>query len=207
MKEILTTIVFLGAFFTLFIDATEVRALSLTEFVPPNDPIGEVFSTNTNDGYSLGHGIVFEMLSDKSINSAGIYHDLTDVDMFFEIAETITTSGDVTPGQTVLRSGSQTVTTSGLQWIDFSFAPLALEMGKSYQIEFTFSGSGNQNFFYNNENVTFTQDEFDMIDGTQAGNTGNFVMPAIRVMVPEPSAFILTTLGLFGMGRCRRKRA
>ncbi len=174
-------------------------------FVPPNDPTGAVTSTNTNDGYILGRGVVFEMADSQFVKGVGIYHDLTGVELSYELAETLVVSGNVTAGQTILKSGSQTVTTNGLEWIDFSFDGFTLEAGKSYHIEFSHAGSGNQNFFYDNQNVPFSQGNFASLDGTQFGNTQNFTMPAIRVTIPEPSTLVIATLGLFAIvGRPRK---
>lgn len=186
---------------------------AMVEFVPPNDPTGSVFTVNSNDGYDDGRGVVFEMTSDQTISSVGIYHDLRAVSLSFEVAETIATSGQVTAGQTILRSGVDTITTAGLEWIDFAISPLLLQTGNSYHIEFTHSGIGVQNFFYNNNNVVFSQDGFSLLDGTRVGHTSNFVMPAIRVntgdVIPEPATVaIWSLLVLCGIGigwrRCRK---
>ena len=191
------TVAFLAASLVVF-SSFEVGATTTVtvEFVPPNDPSGAITSTNSNDGYFLGRGVVFEMSSDQTLSEVGILADLTNVDLSYEVAQTLVSTGAVTPGQTVLRSGSQTVTTNGLEWVDFSFPELVLEAGNSYHIEFSHAGSGNQNFFYFNQNVTFSQSSFDLLDGTQFGNTENFFMPAIRVVIPEPSALVLAALGL-----------
>src|SRR6185295_3987058 len=72
----------------------------------------------------------------------------------FEVAQVNSVSGQVTTGQTILRSGSTFIaTTNGLEWIDIAIAPLTLLQGNSYHIEFSFSEPANQNFFYNNGNL------------------------------------------------------
>ncbi len=200
------TIALLASFlFVEAVTAVGASAMDTIAFVPPNDPTGAVTSTDSNDAYLLGRGVVFEMVGNQFVEGVGIYHDLTDVELSYELAETLVVSGNVTAGQTVLASGSQTVTTNGLEWIDFSFDGLSLVNGRSYHIEFTHSANGNQNFFYDNQNVPFTEGNFASLDGTQFGNTQNFSMPAVRVIIPEPSTLVFAALGMFVIG-CRPRK-
>ncbi len=74
---------------------------------------------------------------------------------------------------------------SGLQFITFNFAPLELTAGHFYQVRFLFAGNSNQNFFYNNNNVAFSQPGFAQIDGTEADDTSNAVMPSIQLGTPS----------------------
>ncbi len=161
---------------------------AVIEFVPPNDPTGSVFTTNSNDGWNSGRGVVFQATGTEIITSVGLFHDLTGMTLSYKVSEVLTVNGDVETGETILASGSATVTTSGLEWIDFPIPNIPFTAGSIYHIEFSFPGTGNQNFFYNNGNVTFTQDGFEVIDGTSAGNTGNSVMPAIRLETQDVNA-------------------
>lgn len=203
----------------LFLFAGSVNA-AVIEFVPPNDPVGSVYTTNSNDGWSSGRGVVFQATVDGTISSIGLYHDLTGIDLTYKISQTTSADGDIETGETVLATGNAVVTTDGLEWIDFTVANISYSAGSYYHIEFGFSGNGNQNFFYNNANVTFSQDGFEVIDGTSSGATGNSVMPAIRLdnvaafgdSVPVPalsswsSALLLLLFGFIGLLTINRAR-
>ena len=183
------------------------------QFVSPNDSQGRVFTTNSNDAYSGGRGIVFQMAQDFELNSVGIFQDLTGIDLSFEVAEVISLTGNVSAsGENILASGSRNVTTDGLEFIDFSFNSLLLEAGSIYHIDFSFNGISNQNFFHNNANVAFDQGVFLSLEGTAGNNTGNSVVASFRLngeanvnTVPEPSTYLAFLLGALLLGvRIRR---
>jgi hypothetical protein len=210
-KEIIMNIKMLKAAVAgLVLSVSGFANAGLIEFIPPNDETGQVFSTNGNDIWSAGRGLVFEMLSNETIDSLGVYHDLSNINLFYELSQVTSLTGAVTSGQTILRSGNALTTTNGLNWIDFGIADLMLSAGNYYHLEFTFSGNGNQNFFYNNGNAAFSEGSFINIEGTQAGNTSNFVMPALRVntttQVPEPSTLAIFALGIMGLASRRFKK-
>jgi hypothetical protein len=185
---------------------------ALIEFVPGNDTAGQIYTTNNNDAWDDGRGIVFQMLGDATIDSVGLFQDLTNVNLSFELAQVNSASGNVTSGQTVLASGSGLTTTSGLEWIDFGISNLLLGAGNFYHLEFTFAENSNQNFFYNNANVAFTQGSYSLLEGTQNGLTTNSVLAAFRLneadstSVPEPATFALFGLGLAGISFSRKKK-
>ncbi|HKW81586.1 MAG TPA: hypothetical protein VJQ49_11300 [Casimicrobiaceae bacterium] len=163
-------------------------ASAQTVFIPPNDPVGHVFTTNSNDGWAVSRGVVFQVTSTQTLSSIGLLQDLTGVTVSYEVDQITSASGNVGPGKSILRSGSATFTTSGLQFITFSIAPLTLQAGNFYLIRFQFSGNSNQNFFYDNNNVAFSQSGFAQIDGTENDDTGNSVMPSIEVNSSGPVA-------------------
>jgi hypothetical protein len=171
----------------------------ITEFVPPNDLVGMVFTTNSNDVYVDGRGIVFEAMSNVTISSVGLFQDLTAETVGFTLSEVLVVNGNVELGQTILATGSQSFTTTGLEWLDFSFAPIMLTAGSFYHIDFEFQGLSNQNFFYNNGNVPWTQADFRLLEGTQSGFTDNFVVPAIRVSCPVVATTEIPTMGEWGL--------
>src|SRR5688572_14247895 len=84
------------------------------------------------------------------LNSVAVLHDLNSRLLFYRLAAVRRVADSVSEGQIILRSGSSIVSTSGLDWITFGFAPLALLTGQGYHIEFSFDGNANGNFFHNN---------------------------------------------------------
>jgi PEP-CTERM motif len=181
-------------------------------FIPPTDPTGQVFTTNNNDGYAGDRGLLFLMGGDSTIDSVGIFQDLTGVDLTYTIYQTPGLATVDESGFVVLQTGTSNVTTNGLEWIDFNFAPLTLTTGNSYYIAFSFSDPSNQNFFYDNGNTTWGQGNFTELDGANGGDTGNTVLPAILLdeqqsAVPEPGSFLLGGLGLAAVGLARFRRA
>lgn len=188
--------------------ASPIFAATIT-FVPPNDTVGSVFTTNSNDGYAGDRGILFQLSGDTTIDSVGIFQDLTDVALTYYVYQTPSASTSDETGYSLLQTGTSAITTSGLQWIDFGFAPLALTSGNSYYVAFSFTGNSNQNFYYSNANVTWTQGIFTQLDGAAAGDANNSVVPAIRLDtsagVPEPGTIVLAAAGLAGILYLRRQ--
>ncbi len=183
---------------------------ALVTFIPPNDPTGSVQAINSNDQYSTGRGAVFTVTSNVTIDSIGIFQDLTNIDLNYQISQVNALSGDITVGQNVLLSGLVNANTAGLQWIDVSIAPFTFNAGSNYHIQFSFTGLSNQNFYYANNNIAFSVGDFASIDGTRGGNTANTLIPGIRVntvsAVPEPSSLLAVVAGMGAMPVVRRRR-
>jgi hypothetical protein len=179
-----------------------LSAITVNLFPPPNDPVGGVGSSG-NDFWIAGRGVVFQALANMSIDSVGVYQNLTNQFLQFEVFQVTGVTGNVFAGQVLLRNGSRVVTTSGLEFIDFAIAPLALAGGSFYEIEFLFNGPSNANYYYVNNNLPFTVSNFGSLDGTMGEDTSNLALPAIRVNlgsaapgVPEPSTWMLTGAGV-----------
>lgn len=185
-------------------------ALAGTIFVPPSDTTGHVYSTNANDGYADGRGVVFTPTSNYTLTNVALYQDLTNVTLSYTLRLATATTGFV-GGGTILSSGSQLATTSGLQFVDFALAPTVLTAGTYYFLDFSFSGNSNENFFYDQTGAQpYSQAGFAGIDGTQAGNTSNFVLARIRLngdvaAVPEPATWAMMLIGFGGIGLTIRR--
>lgn len=181
-------------------------------FVPPNDQTGEVYTSNANDGWNEGRGIGLQVSSNQTISSVGVLQNLSNQALNYGVYEISSPTNGFNKLQT-LRSGGSTVSTVGLDWVDYGFASLTLETGKNYLIEFQFDGNSNENFFYNNGNQAWTQGAYSSLDGTMSNDFGNFVVGAFRIEsantgnnVPEPGALGLVGAGLLGLALTRRRR-
>jgi hypothetical protein len=181
-------------------------------FVAPNDAAPHVWSTNSNDGWSSGRGIGFTVGQNTMINSVGLFQNLNNVTLNYGVYEVSALTGNFNRNAT-LRSGSRTVTTVGLEWIDFSFSDLNLAVGTDYLVEFSFSGNSGQNFFYNNGNVAWNQGVFQGLEGTISNTFDNYVTGGFRVDaaastdVPEPGSLFLFGAAALGLAAARRRRA
>lgn len=207
MKKLILTAALLG-----FAATSTSASAADTIFVPPSDTVGSVFTTNSNDGYSGGRGVVFAPTADYLLQSVAIFQDLTNIDLSYSLSIATASTGFV-GGGTVISSGTQNVTTSGLEFISFNTGPTLLSAGTDYLLSFSFDGASNQNFFFDQRGAQpYDQAGFSGIDGTSDGNTGNFVLAQIRLSdsagaVPEPAtwAFMIFGFGAIG-GAMRRQR-
>ena len=151
-----------------------------------------VLTTNNNDFWNVSRGVVFQATTTQTISNISLWQDLTGVTVNYEIDQTTGASGNLIPGKTVLRSGSNTFTTTGLQYITFPIVPLQLTAGNFYQVRFDFSANSNANCFFNNNGIAFSQTGFAQITGTQADITGTTALPQIALNLPLPSLPVLS---------------
>ncbi|GAB4464017.1 MAG: hypothetical protein OHK0029_33470 [Armatimonadaceae bacterium] len=197
-------------------------------FVPQGFDRDTTFTTsdsNFNDGFNTGRGIVFQATENRQINGVGVFLSVTQEPVTFTVSQVASLVGDVEAGQTVLRTGTSTVSVFQ-NFVDFQFAPLVLVAGQNYHIDFSFSGPqiGTRTFYRNTatdsendtDDIPWSQDGFTQIDGTQNGDTTNFLVPVVRlilppgggtgVVVPEPGTVAFMGLGLLGLAMVRRRR-
>ncbi|WCL55205.1 PEP-CTERM sorting domain-containing protein [Gimibacter soli] len=189
------------------------NAASTYEFTPPNDPEGSVTAEESNGFFGYGRGVFFEMADDFDLSSIGLFSDFTKVNVLWDIMEVTTFNRAL--GGTILQSGSGIVSTDGLGWVDFNVAPLTLEAGHAYHVNFKFYTTAHQVFTYYEGNLPSYDDGiFHNINGTMGYMPEVPSMPAIRLTgeggvmpgIPEPAAWLLFILG-FGMaGIVARRR-
>lgn len=183
-----------------------------------------------NHGYVHGRGVAFSMAEDYAVTSFSVQlNTVSSINVFYELAEVnaFEDSGsgprpagqvvDVTVDSDVLASGTQAVSTSGLEWVEFAISPpLLLSQGAAYHLEVSFPEAPDSHFFYS-QGSSFDgradgTDNFDTapflyLNGTSAGHTANTALASFRVsVVPEPSTN--TVLGIaLGMAAFRFVRS
>ena len=189
----------------------------MTTLTAPNNPLGTLVSGYGNDAWFGGRGDNFLVTSDTTINSVGLFADLTGITLNYEVGSIPALGGSGVDGKTILRSGSSLTSTSGLEFVDFGFSDLTLLAGNNYYVEFNYAGTPNQELYYFNQNISWTQGPFSNIDGfaVDANGQGNFVAPVVRLGVgssvaatPEPGAFaLLAGVAFCGAGVALKHRS
>ena len=180
-------------------------------FIPPNDTAGTVYTNNANEGWDNHRGIGFSVSSTQTLSSVGAWLDLTNTDLSFAVYE-ISSLQDVFFRTKLLASGGSTVSTNGLEWVDYKVSPLTLNTGTNYLIEFAFNGPSNQSFYFNNQNAAWSQGAYTDLEGTLGDDFYNSTVAALRINalepageVPEPASLALIGAGMFALGMRRRR--
>lgn len=184
-----------------------------TVFVPQADQKGSVLTRNSTDGYTGSRGIVFKPTSDFTLLGVALYQDLTNVALSYTL-RTVQGAGTNVATGTTLVSGSRTVTTNSLEFVEFTLDALTLVAGERYHLAFTLGGASNQNFFYREGSTPiYSTPGFTGVDGTSAYSTTNAVAPRIRLIgsavttaVPEPATWAMMIAGFAVVGGTMRRQ-
>ena len=173
---------------------TEAAAGSLLELDPLTGLL--LFTENSNDGYAAFRGMVFIADEPIVVNGASLFTlSSNGLNATFELREIVTIVGDVLLGSTVVRSASGLLQ-GPLEYHGLKFAPIALQVGQAYLLRVGYEEPAEENWFYNFDPVFFGDPPVDigpvtLIDGTQNGNTGNFVAPPLGLqLVPDDGDLI-----------------
>lgn len=172
----------------------------------------QLFTTNSNDGYSSFRGVVFTADAAVDLSGASLWTEANSqtLNATFELWSVTQTSGNVLNGATLERTFNAQLSGDlgfhGGKWDTvFTTTP-----GQSYLIRAGYQEAANQNWFFSFDPVFFGDTpvdlgDFTVIDGTLGGDTSNFVMPLMGLqVVPAPSGLAL--LGLGGLMATRRRR-
>lgn len=141
----------------------------------------ELFTTDDNDLYDIGRGVLFTADSSFTVNGADLFTTPDGgLDATFELYELNTTAGgDILADATLLRSASATLM-GGLGFHGTTFDPVRLEGGQDYLIRVSYDEDAAQNWFFDYDqsgDPPVDLGPVTVIDGETNGSTGNTVMP------------------------------
>jgi hypothetical protein len=166
----------------------------------PGAPL-TLFTTNLNDGYDSGRGVVVQANSAITVTGVGLFTHPGANGFTPTWRVWLTTSYPGGVNNTLLQTqtpGLQADT--GLGYYDTALTPFTLIPGNMYHFEVTYNEAAQENYFYDVNLVNVNVGPVNVLDGTLGGDTTNTVMPGMRLQfaaVPEPATLAL--VGLSGL--------
>ncbi len=143
-----------------------------------------LYTTNTNDGYSAARGTVFIANSNITVSGAGLWTNAingTPIVTTWQLWQTSNYPGNVN-GALLATANVTWNVDLGTTFYDVSLpSPVNLVAGTRYHIEVQYNESVEENWFYNYDIGTNNVGLVTVEDGTLGGDTGNTVMPYIRL--------------------------
>ena len=153
---------------------------------PPDKPLIKK-TTDLNDGYTFGRGVIFMADADLTITDVGWHNTMAaDTELTFFIYEITKTTGHVLDGtETLLSTATMSTIENGLAAHATSIEPTSLQAGSTYLLQVKHDVLGLENWYYDFdpdqfEDPPFTVGQVTVIDGTAAGNANNFVLPRMQ---------------------------